>query len=292
MPSTRESSAPSEEDIRRTLSKTSPFSSLDSKTIEDIAGTGDTLFYRPDEFVVREGELTSGFFIIIEGQLEAQQRGIPLRRMGVGQFFGETSLVEGEPRSADIVATQPTVCLRIRGKQFRAVMRDHPKVSAKILEEMIRRNRTIVKIPTPKEKDKVDRSEEKFEFKSELARKAFDSLVDSFARDYMVKKIVGEKCGWRSITNIAQDSGSSVRVFYGKHGGIGSALAEPINRGLIEMRYFPGERGRGGEVMRFRVAYEKEPVRAYVNQRIIRGKKDAHQLKTDLSPARTNSATN
>ena len=284
MPSTQEPSAPSEEDISKTLSLTPPFSILDPKTIEEIAKAGAKLFFRPGEFVVREGDLTSGFFIILDGQLEAQQRGVPLRRMGRGQFFGETSLVEGEPRSADIVATQPTFCLRISGQQFRGVMRNNPEVSARILEEMIRRNRTISKAPRKGEKEGA-LYVEKFEFKSELARRSFDNLVDSFAQDYMVKKIVGEKCGWRSITDIAQGTGSSARVFYGKHGGIGSALAEPIKRGLIETRYFPGERGRGGEIMRFRIAYEKEPVKAYVNQRILKGRKDPNPPQTDLSPA-------
>lgn len=110
-----------------------------------------------------------------------------------------------------------------------------------------------------------------FEFKSDTAKKVFDSLVDSFIDDYMVKKYFVKKSGWRTLAEIAKKSHISPSALYGKHSTTGLALDEPIRRGLIETKISPGERGRGGEVMRLRVAYDKEPIREFVNSKVKLG---------------------
>jgi SagB-type dehydrogenase family enzyme len=111
-----------------------------------------------------------------------------------------------------------------------------------------------------------------FEFRSETTAKVFDRLVDSFIEDYMVKKYFVERSGWRTLAEVAKDSHLSTSSVYGSHSKIGPVLEEALQRGLIETRFFPGERGRGGEVMRVRVAFEKDVIKEYVNQKIKLGK--------------------
>lgn len=115
-------------------------------------------------------------------------------------------------------------------------------------------------------------SEEPFGFTSEPANKVFDSLVESFIEDYMTKKYFIEKSGWRTLPEIAKKTHLSHSLLYGKH-----SLDEPIRRGCIETRIFPGERGRGGKVLRLRIAYEKEPIREYVNDRVKFGRKPSER---------------
>jgi hypothetical protein len=63
-----------------------------------------------------------------------------------------------------------------------------------------------------------------------------------------------DRCGWRSLVQIAQGTGFPPNSLYGKRRGhVGSDLQELITYKQIEMRYFGGERGRGGEVMRFTI---------------------------------------
>jgi CRP/FNR family cyclic AMP-dependent transcriptional regulator len=113
---------------------------------------------------------------------------------------------------------------------------------------------------------------EPIQFKSETANLVFNTLVDFFIEDYMVKKYVAEKSGWRTLAEIAQKAHVSTSVLYGKTSTLGPSLEEPLRRGLIETRIFPGERGRGGEVMRIRIPYEKDPIRELVSRRIRLGK--------------------
>jgi Cyclic nucleotide-binding domain len=127
--------------------------------------------------------------------------------------------------------------------------------------------------------------EQLIQFRSETTKKLFDAFVDSFIEDYMVKKYPAEKSGWRTLAEIAQKTHVSTSLLYGKNSTIGPTLDEPFRRGLLEKRIFPGERGRGGEVVRIRIAYERDPIRVLVSQRIRLGRESQDlSLSTPSDP--------
>ncbi len=61
---------------------------------------------------------------------------------------------------------------------------------------------------------------------------------------------------------------------YGFRGRKGRALIELESRGLVEARFFPGERGRGGKILKLRVAYEKEIIKRLIDNRIMSKKNE------------------
>jgi len=97
------------------------------------------------------------------------------------------------------------------------------------------------------------------------ARKVFDYLAKSFMEDYGANKLAIEQSGWRSRISITKATGATKASLYGEQGRFGATLKELLSSGLVETRFFPGERGRGGEIIKVRVAYEKEVVRRLVN---------------------------
>ena len=52
---------------------------------------------------------------------------------------------------------------------------------------------------------------------------------------------------------------------------MGSALRELVHRGVVERRIFPGERGRGGKIVKVRIDYDREPVKKHVDERVMAG---------------------
>ena len=79
-------------------------------------------------------------------------------------------------------------------------------------------------------------------------------LKGAYVEDDEVSRIPLDKCGWRTLGQIAQGTGLPVRSLYGKKSGnSGTELNQLIKDRLVEIRYFKGERGRGGEVARFRI---------------------------------------
>ena len=111
-----------------------------------------------------------------------------------------------------------------------------------------------------------------FRFDTERSRQVFQALVREFLIDYMSKKLYVEKAGWRTLTQIVQETKIPRSALYGPRGRIGPVLAELERRGLVESRIFPKERGRGGSVKRVRVAYDNAIVRRIVEQAALENK--------------------
>ena len=96
-------------------------------------------------------------------------------------------------------------------------------------------------------------------------RQVFDYLVESFIEDYMRTRYALEVSGWRSLGEAARETGIPARTMYAKRHGFGDFVNELLRKGVVEMRVFPGKRGRGGEASKFRVAYDRRPVQTYVD---------------------------
>jgi len=113
-----------------------------------------------------------------------------------------------------------------------------------------------------------------FQFTTDKAQVVFEYLTEAFIEDYMKKRLPLEKSGWRTFVQIQADSKVPKSSLYGtvKHRGL--AISELERRGLIETRMFPGERGRGGKIIKARVYYEKETIKRYIDQHIMKIKKN------------------
>ncbi|MGE5574515.1 MAG: tetratricopeptide repeat protein, partial [Ignavibacteria bacterium] len=112
-----------------------------------------------------------------------------------------------------------------------------------------------------------------FEFKSEHSGKVFDFLLGSFVEDYMRLRLPAEQSDWRTVMNAVKYAKVPSSAVYGRNGRLGKAIGELQHRGLIETRFFIGERGRGGNIMKLRVCYEKEPVKRQIDVKVARNKK-------------------
>ena len=108
------------------------------------------------------------------------------------------------------------------------------------------------------------------EFRTDAAQRVFEYLAKSFLEDYMRRKIVLQESGWRSLVQIIKNARVSSRSVYGGKRMPGLTISELERRGLIETRVFLGERGRGGEIVRARICYEKEVVKRLVNHKVAK----------------------
>jgi tetratricopeptide (TPR) repeat protein len=106
----------------------------------------------------------------------------------------------------------------------------------------------------------------KIKFESESAQKAFDYLVKAFVDDNFQRRLPKERCGWRTLNQIVKQAKISQYSMYKSKGRTGLALNELEKLGLIEIRIFFGERGRGGKIKKVRVLCDKENVRNYIER--------------------------
>ena len=121
------------------LQKAPLWSGLTEKELKVIARSFKELKYESGDVIVRKGEAGVGFYLIAEGSVEVRADGQVLSKLGPGQFFGEMTILDGQPRSADVVALEPSRCLALSSWSFKSIVSQHPKMALKLLQESVRR---------------------------------------------------------------------------------------------------------------------------------------------------------
>ena len=159
--------------------------------------------------------------------------------------------------------------------QGNALYRPEPiNITVKTSSEEGERTRDFVNTTVKKQEVTITpekpREEELFLFGSGVAKGVFNFLTNEFIKDYMQRRLALEKAGWRTLVEIADSQRIPKSTIYkNRH----RALVELEHRGLIEQRFFPGERGRGGNIIRLRISYDRETVKKHVEYLIRKGKK-------------------
>lgn len=130
-----------------TLRQVSLFMEFDPVEMTTFLEFVDPLRFRAGEVLMRQGEQGSGMFIVIEGALRAvaklpDGRQVELQKMHSGDFFGELSIIDDYPRSADLIVEQDCVVLKITNTVVETLFNLHPSAAFKILLGI---SRTLVK---------------------------------------------------------------------------------------------------------------------------------------------------
>jgi CRP-like cAMP-binding protein len=115
------------------------FSELSKKELTALARLSEDLEVDAGRVLIREGELGSEFFVIMDGQVEVTRKGKTVRREGGDEFFGEIALIEDVPRTATVKAKTPLRLFVLTSRDFRHLVKDSPSVERKVLRSLARR---------------------------------------------------------------------------------------------------------------------------------------------------------
>jgi CRP/FNR family cyclic AMP-dependent transcriptional regulator len=131
-----------EVDFLEDLGRLALFVDLPRSELEAIAETCDEVSFREGEWIIRQGDPHSAVYMIVEGEvavvIDDDDRGV----LSKGSFFGEVSVLLGEPASASIVTRTPLTCLVVEGAEVQAFLLAHPQVTYRMLKAQARRLRT------------------------------------------------------------------------------------------------------------------------------------------------------
>jgi len=128
-------------DIER-LAGVDLFKGLARKELRVIAGLAKALSFPEGAVVAEEGKPGGRFFLILDGEAKVTVRGRTRRTLRAGDYFGEISLIDGEPRSATIMAATPLRTLALAEWNFRSALLTNPGIARKLLVELCRRLRS------------------------------------------------------------------------------------------------------------------------------------------------------
>ena len=133
----------SRERITQLLAQTRLFAGVDAEGLARIAERITEVDVPADRVIARQGEIGTGFFIIASGMVRVVRDGKTLAELGPGDFFGELSVLDGKPRNAQVISTEPTTCLGLATWEFEAVVSEQPSVALAILRELAGRLREL-----------------------------------------------------------------------------------------------------------------------------------------------------
>ena len=129
------------------------FADMDEKQLESFLNYMEVVTFKQFTHVVRKGDHGDAMYLVLEGELRAltlvDGKESTLSTMGVGEFFGEISLLDHGPRSADVIANQNSVLLKISAASFEHLMREAPALALPFLyslsKSVVGRVRTLTK---------------------------------------------------------------------------------------------------------------------------------------------------
>ncbi len=87
--------------------------------------------------IVKQGDPGDAMYLILEGELRVRQmiggKETVLVTLLAGEFFGDISLFDHGPRSADVVANNPSVLLKISSANLQRMVQDAPELATPFL---------------------------------------------------------------------------------------------------------------------------------------------------------------
>lgn len=151
--------------------------------------------FEPGSVIFEEGDPGQVLFVIQSGEVELTRRGLTGRQvvacLSAGDFFGEMSVIVGEPRTARAIATSGCRALEIDGATLEGICVERPEVMFRILRRLT---------------DRLIGAERR------LSAQGVDDLLRPVVRT-MVRNAEAHADGFRipgSLRTLAQESGLSM----------------------------------------------------------------------------------
>jgi len=120
----------------RALEGTALFKGLEAADLKLIAGAMQTVRFSAGELVIRQDEPGDSMYVIQSGEVVVRLGVDGVERevatLGPGKFFGEMSLMTGEPRRATCAAKSDTTCYVVDKAAFHRVLELKPRIIEEI----------------------------------------------------------------------------------------------------------------------------------------------------------------
>src|SRR4051812_47052088 len=107
------------------------FRSLSDKELRHVCDFAKEMAFPAGRAVAEEGTPGGRFFFILDGTASVTAGGRTVATLHAGDYFGEMSLLDEQPRSATVTATTPLRTLTLASFNFADVLEHHPSICRK-----------------------------------------------------------------------------------------------------------------------------------------------------------------
>ncbi len=126
------------EEIEAIFRANDAFGGTEKDDLVDLIKLGDVRSWLKGSQLISKGEEGDALYVILTGKAKVTLYGeggkeIVLSVIDGGDFFGEMSLLDGEPRSANVEAVEDIECLVLKRRDFLTYLKGHPAVAVQLL---------------------------------------------------------------------------------------------------------------------------------------------------------------
>jgi CRP/FNR family transcriptional regulator, cyclic AMP receptor protein len=124
--------------IRKILEGTKWADNLSAKEVETLSRYVHVCTAEAGSLIAQQGRREAYLCLIVEGGVSIMKEGTgqaakKIGSAGPGRIVGEMSLIDGEPRSASVVADEPTTLVVLTGEGFARLSSEVPRLAVKVL---------------------------------------------------------------------------------------------------------------------------------------------------------------
>jgi len=125
------------ETAKKSIDQFDIFNTLTPLETAIITRSAYTRTFKPGECIVREGDIGVGIYLIASGEVKVLKsmkgRQVEIAALSAGSFFGELTLLKEKPRTATVVAIEPTELYCLFRPEFLALLHQNPSICGKFL---------------------------------------------------------------------------------------------------------------------------------------------------------------
>src|SRR5688572_4208236 len=122
------------------------FTQLSDRELDVIRAVASGKTYQRNAVVLTEGEMGDSLYMIQSGKVKVvigdeEGREIILKILGPGDFFGEMSMIDKEPRSASVTTLEPATFLILTHAAFERCVEQAPRIAKVVMQILAQRVR-------------------------------------------------------------------------------------------------------------------------------------------------------
>ena len=130
------------------LDKVALLRSIEPKQLAALERRCQWRHAKAKEWLIEHDDIGTDIFFLTSGVVRVlitptPDREVILADINAGGYFGEMAAIDGQPRSAGILAITDATIACMPATVFREVLRGHPDISEKLLKQLVERIRTL-----------------------------------------------------------------------------------------------------------------------------------------------------
>ena len=118
------------------------FAGISEESMERLAAVAGEQDFAAGQFIVRQGQVGTGLYVIQSGSVKVLRGADELAHLRAGEFFGELSVIDQQPRNASVQAAEPTAVLALASWDLLGLLDSDPQLSLNMIKSLVARIRS------------------------------------------------------------------------------------------------------------------------------------------------------